>query len=62
MNTDRSNNQRLGDISYQLSRLVDELRAIREVIIANDAQYYVSQDEFNKNIAPKITRNEKFQS
>lgn len=52
----RTDNQRLGDISFQLSNLVDELRIIREILYANNSEYHVSQEEFNTRIAKKLVR------
>lgn len=52
---ERSDNQRLGDVSYQLSLIVSELRALREVIAVN-GEFYVSEGEFNDNIADKLTK------
>lgn len=53
----RSDNERLGDISYQLARVADEMRAFREYLVAN-GQYIVSEDEFNANVAHKLTKDE----
>lgn len=52
--TERTDNQRIGDISYQIALLVHEIRALREYMVAN-GEYLVSGDEFNKNIAKKLT-------
>lgn len=51
---DRSDNQRLGDISFQLNRVANEISSLRELIEA-EGQHIVSQDEFNHTVGPKLT-------
>ena len=47
----RDNNTRLGDISYQLSKIAQELRIIREFLSADEL--HISGDEFNRKYKEK---------
>lgn len=51
MNKFRDDNTRLGDISYQLSRVADELRIIRELLGYGDLN--ISENEFNSKFQEK---------
>ena len=48
IHSERDNNTRLGDISYQLSKIADELRIIRE--IATGSEITLTSDEFNSRM------------
>lgn len=48
---ERDLNTRLGDISYQLSRVVSELRILRELFLQTEIT--ISPDEFNRKWAEK---------
>ena len=51
MNKERDNNTRLGDISYQLSRIADELAKIRTILGMDDLN--IDPDYFNEQYHKK---------
>ena len=53
----RDTQTRLGDISYQLSKVVDELRIIREFIYGKDLN--VDEDYFNQKYKEKYGKSNK---
>lgn len=54
---ERDTNTRLGDISFQLSKIVSELRIIREFIYGKDLN--VDEDYFNQKYKEKYGKSNK---